>query len=105
MIDEIHPKHFSPPHRNTVRFAPCTHELLFWDTYNLYYICLTKTNSSIAPIDIDPDIIKQYKERSEEAYKNAEVKDDSCVSSYYQGKFDACDEILSEFDEFKKLFS
>ena len=59
----------------------------------------------MAPIDIVIDIIKQYKERSEEAYKNAEVKDDACVSAYYQVKFDACDEILSEFDEFKKLFS
>ena len=59
----------------------------------------------MAPIDIVIDIIKQYKANSEEAYTNCEHKDDINVMAYYQGKFDACDEILSEFDEFKKLFS
>ena len=59
----------------------------------------------MAPIDIVIDLIKQYKERSEEAYKNAEVKDDACVMAYYQGMLNACDEILSEFEGFKKIFS
>lgn len=59
----------------------------------------------MAPIDIVIDLIKQYKERSEEAYKNCEYKDDVDIMAYYQGMFNACDEILSEFEEFKKLFS
>ena len=59
----------------------------------------------MAPIDIVIDIIKQYKERSEEAYKNCEHKNDVDIMAYYQGKFNACDESLSEFDQFKKLFS
>lgn len=59
----------------------------------------------MAPIDIVIDLIKQYKERSEEAYKNCEHKDDVDIMAYYQGTFNACDEILSEFEEFKKLFS
>ena len=59
----------------------------------------------MAPIDIVIDLIKQYKERSEEAYINCKHKDDINIMTYYQGKFNACDDILSEFEEFKKLFS
>ena len=59
----------------------------------------------MAPIDIVIDIIKQYKANSEEAYKNCEHKNDVDIMAYYHGKFNACDEILSEFEEFKKLFS
>ena len=59
----------------------------------------------MAPIDIVIDIIKQYKARSEEAYKNCEHKNDVNIMAYYQGMFNACDEFLSEFEGFKKLFS
>lgn len=59
----------------------------------------------MAPIDIVIDIIKQYKTRSEEAYKNCEHKNDVDIMAYYQGMFNACDELLSEFEGFKKLFS
>ena len=59
----------------------------------------------MAPIDIVIDIIKQYKAQAEEAYKNCEHKNDVDIMAYYQGKFNTCDEILSEFEGFKKLFS
>ena len=59
----------------------------------------------MAPIDIVIDIIKQYKARSEEAYKNCKHKNDVNIMAYYQGKFNTCDGILAEFEEFKKLFS
>lgn len=59
----------------------------------------------MAPIDIVIDIIKQYKARSEEAYKNCEHKNDVDIMAYYQGMFHTCDELLTEFEEFKKLFS
>lgn len=59
----------------------------------------------MAPIDIVIDLIKQYKARSEEAYKNCEHKNDVDMMAYYQGIFHACDEIVSVFEEFKKLFS
>ena len=59
----------------------------------------------MAPIDIVIDLIKQYKERSEEAYRNSKHKNNVNIMSYYQGKFNACDDILAEFEEFKKLFS
>ena len=59
----------------------------------------------MAPIDIVIDIIKQYKANSEEAYKNCEHKNDVDNMAYYQGMKHACDDILFEFEEFKKLFS
>lgn len=59
----------------------------------------------MAPIDIVINIIKQYKSSAEDTYKNAEHKTDVDIMAYYQGKFDACDDILSNFEEFKKLFS
>ena len=59
----------------------------------------------MAPIDIVIDIIKQYKANAEEAYRNCEHKNDVDVIAYYRGEFNACDEILSEFEGFKKLFS
>lgn len=59
----------------------------------------------MAPIDIVIDIIKQYKANSEEAYKNCEHKNDVDIMAYYQGMFHACDDILTEFEGFKKLFS
>ena len=62
-------------------------------------------NSSMAPIDIVIDIIKQYKTNAEEAYRNCEHKNDVDMMAYYQGKFNTCDELLTEFEDFKKLFS
>ena len=59
----------------------------------------------MAPIDIVIDIIKQYKTNSEEAYRNCEHKNDVDMMAYYQGKFNTCDELLTEFEDFKKLFS
>ena len=59
----------------------------------------------MAPIDIVIDIIEQYKANAEEAYKNCEHKNDVDIIAYYRGMFNACDEILYEFEEFKKLFS
>ena len=59
----------------------------------------------MAPIDIVIDIIKQYKANAEEAYRNCEHKNDVDMMAYYQGKFNTCDDILSEFEDFKKLFS
>lgn len=59
----------------------------------------------MAPIDNVIDIIKQYKVNAEEAYKNCEHKNDVDMMAYYQGTFHACDEIVSVFEEFKKLFS
>ena len=59
----------------------------------------------MAPIDIVIDIIKQYKANAEEAYKNCEHKNHVDMMAYYQGKFNTCDDILSEFEDFKKLFS
>ena len=59
----------------------------------------------MAPIDIVIDLIKQYKANSAEAYKNCEHKNDVDIMAYYQGMFHACDELLSEFEGFKKLFS
>ena len=59
----------------------------------------------MAPIDIVIDIIKQYKVNAEEAYRNCEHKNDVDMMAYYQGKFNTCDELLTEFEDFKKLFS
>ena len=59
----------------------------------------------MAPIDIVIDIIKQYKANAEEAYRNSKHKNNVNIMSYYQGKFNACDDILAEFEDFKKLFS
>ena len=59
----------------------------------------------MAPIDIVIDIIKQYKTRSEEAYTNCEHKNDVDIMTYYQGMFHTCEELLTEFEDFKKLFS
>ena len=59
----------------------------------------------MAPIDIVIDLIKQYKANSAEAYKNCEHKNDVDIMAYYQGMFHTCDELLAEFEEFKKLFS
>lgn len=59
----------------------------------------------MAPIDIVIDIIKQYKANAEEAYRNSKHKNNVNIMSYYQGKFNACDDVLAEFEDFKKLFS
>ena len=59
----------------------------------------------MAPIDIVIDLIKQYKANAEEAYRNSKHKNNVNIMSYYQGKFNACDDILAESDGFKKLFS
>ena len=59
----------------------------------------------MAPIDIVIDLIKQYKANAEEAYRNCEQRSDVDIMAYYQGKFNACDDILAEFEGFKKLFS
>ena len=59
----------------------------------------------MAPIDIVIDIIKQYKANAEESYRNCEHKNDVDMMAYYQGKFNTCDELLTEFEDFKKLFS
>ena len=59
----------------------------------------------MAPIDIVIDLIKQYKANSEEAYKHCEHKHAVAVMACYQGMFHACDDILTEFEGFKKLFS
>lgn len=59
----------------------------------------------MAPIDIVIDIIKQYKAIAEEAYRNSKHKNNVAIMAYYQGKFNTCDDILAEFEGFKKLFS
>lgn len=57
----------------------------------------------MAPIDIVIDLIKDYKSNVEEEYRNSEHTADNI--NYYHGKLNACVDILTEFDGFKKLFS
>ena len=57
----------------------------------------------MAPIDIVIDLIKDYKSNVEEEYRNSEHTADNI--NYYHGKLNACVDILTEFEGFKKLFS
>ena len=56
----------------------------------------------MAPIDIVIDLIKDYKSNVEEEYRNSHTAEDV---DYYHGKLNACVDILTEFEAFKKLFS
>lgn len=57
----------------------------------------------MAPIDIVIDLIKDYKSNAEEEYRNSDHTADT--TNYYHGKLNACVDILTEFEGFKKLFS
>lgn len=52
----------------------------------------------MAPIDIVIDVIKRHKCDAEEHKNDVGI-------SYYQGKIDAYNDLLSEFEDFKRLFS
>lgn len=57
----------------------------------------------MAPIDIVIDLIKDYKSNAEEEYRNSDHTSET--TNYYHGKLNACVDILTEFEGFKKLFS
>ena len=59
----------------------------------------------MAPIDIVTDIIKRRKSEADDNYKNASSENDAYFTAYYQGRFEAYRDLLSDFEGFKKLFS
>ena len=57
----------------------------------------------MAPIDIVIDLIKDYKSNVEDEYRNSDHT--ANTTNYYHGKLNACIDLLTEFEGFKKLFS